>query len=569
MAKYFITFVLLALLAMENNNIYNRLHAKSQPSGDTNAVTHFMRQHHQYQHHGQVANNHHPTHDQHHTHHARKHVKQHQRHNIDSNEEEDSARRYAQRYKRHMELQVEHRRQIESRLHHRPVFRENAPKNIPRLWQHLYMVYDDYYESSEERMFGDAPNKNSLEYEEPEMPVYVEDKEEDDNSDSDEDEKPKKSTNIDSSSKSVDIRCPKCENSHKDEDEEEELVSEEELTRLRIEYVKQQILDKLRLKERPHVPAVNLPKPILEGTTIQQEEEDTSTKKDLDDYYARTSKKVIFLDVEQELCGKLGSDPSMCFSFKLDDSDADSYDVSTAVLWLFKTRHPLSSSSISGRNQTSGNPQRIVVSEVQQETTSNRKPSVKTIAVQSIDVQDEWMKIDIEWPIKRWYGKHDLSHLIQITCQSCDMAAMEHIISTDMDYRPFIIVNTQSRRRQTRQKRTINCTHGVTECCREKLYISFEDIGWSDWIIEPKGYDAYFCRGSCNRVASVANSASPHSSFVQKLLNKPGRRNRNLELVPCCTAKTYSSLQLLYLENNSTGTVKTFPNMIVESCGCR
>lgn len=90
------------------------------------------------------------------------------------------------------------------------------------------------------------------------------------------------------------------------------------------------------------------------------------------------------LPVEQELCNKLDAQPSMCFSFKLDDADADSYDVSTAVLWLFKTRHPFSTNN---RNITSENQQKIVVSEVQQDTTSNRIPSVKTIAVQSIDVQ--------------------------------------------------------------------------------------------------------------------------------------------------------------------------------------
>ncbi|XP_073821923.1 activin beta chain dawdle [Musca autumnalis] len=554
MAKYFLTFVLLAFLAMENNNIYNRLHAKSQPSGDINTVTHFMRQHHQYRNHIRVQNNHHPTHDQHQTHHARKHVKQHQRHNIDSNEEEDNARRYEQRVKRHMELQVEHRRQIEK------VLQDNTVKNMPRLWQHI--LYEDYYEGNEEeRMLDDAPSKNNSEYEYPDVPAVV-----GDDDDYVEEQPSETSTNSRSeskNSKSVDIRCPKCEHNHQ---KEEQLVTEEELTRLRIEYVKQQILDKLRLTEMPNIPAVNLPKPILEGATIQTEDEDTS-KKDLDDYYARASKKVIFLDVEQKLCSKLGSQQSMCFSFKLDDADADIYDFSTAVLWLFKTRHPIESNS--NYNNTSRNQQKIVISEVQQESISNRIPSVKTIAVQSIDVQDEWMKIDIEWPIKRWYGKHDLSHLIQISCQSCNITAMEHIISTHMDYRPFIIVNTHSRRRQARPKRSINCTSGVTACCREKLYISFEEIGWSNWIIEPKGYDAYFCRGSCNTVASVSDSATYHSSFMQKVLNKPGQRNRKLELVPCCTAKTYSSLKLLYLNNNSTATLGTFPNMIVESCGCR
>uniref|UniRef100_A0A0K8WLJ5 Inhibin beta A chain n=1 Tax=Bactrocera latifrons TaxID=174628 RepID=A0A0K8WLJ5_BACLA len=186
-------------------------------------------------------------------------------------------------------------------------------------------------------------------------------------------------------------------------------------------------------------------------------------------------------------------------------------------------------------------------------------------------IADEWMKIDIEWPIKRWFGNHDLSHLIHISCRTCDMAAMEDMISVDKDYRPFIMVDTRNRRRASRQKRGINCTDGVTECCREKLYISFDEIGWGDWIIQPRGYDAYFCRGTCGSVASVAQSATHHSAFLQKiaLSRSNSRGGKPLELVPCCTAKQYSPLKLVFMDSNNTATQKTFPNMVIESCGCR
>lgn len=279
-------------MAMENNSIYNRLHAKSQPSGDTNAVAHFMR-HHQYNHHTQPQSNQHPTHDHHQTHHARKHVRQHQRHNADNGEEEEgSSWRDVERIKRHMELQMEHRRQHEERLHNRPqqrpVYSDESIKHMPRLWQHLSMLYDDEanYDSTD-RMYGDSPVMGDLEYDypNPEVPISVEDVQEPVS------ETQHSQENLESNVKSVNVHCPNCERDrHVDE------ISEEELTRLRIEFVKQQILDKLRLKERPNVRAVNLPKPILEGRTFQQGDIEPS-KKDVDDYYARTSKKFIFLDV--------------------------------------------------------------------------------------------------------------------------------------------------------------------------------------------------------------------------------------------------------------------------------
>lgn len=34
-------------------------------------------------------------------------------------------------------------------------------------------------------------------------------------------------------------------------------------------------------------------------------------------------------------------------------------------------------------------------------------------------------------------------------------------------------------------------------CARRYLKVDFADIGWNDWIISPKSFDAYYCSGSC------------------------------------------------------------------------
>lgn len=85
----------------------------------------------------------------------------------------------------------------------------------------------------------------------------------------------------------------------------------------------------------------------------------------------------------------------------------------------------------------------------------------------------------------------------------------------DHDYRPFIVVNTHTNRPMKRQRRSINCSAGVSECCREKLYISFAEIGWNDWILHPTGYDAYFCRGSCASAATITLSGSHYNTVVR------------------------------------------------------
>lgn len=73
-------------------------------------------------------------------------------------------------------------------------------------------------------------------------------------------------------------------------------MTEEQLTELRLEYVKNEILKRLKLKERPKkVSSADLPLPIAEGATIHMDEEDENALTGIpDDYYGKTTQKIIF-----------------------------------------------------------------------------------------------------------------------------------------------------------------------------------------------------------------------------------------------------------------------------------
>lgn len=88
--------------------------------------------------------------------------------------------------------------------------------------------------------------------------------------------------------------CKTCQNGVK--------MTEEELTALRIEFVKNQILKKLRLTERPNVSIKDLPKPITEKLIPDPETENVNRQ--VEDYYGKTTKKFIFLQ-EGEDFGKV------------------------------------------------------------------------------------------------------------------------------------------------------------------------------------------------------------------------------------------------------------------------
>lgn len=93
----------------------------------------------------------------------------------------------------------------------------------------------------------------------------------------------------DESIKKVSANCPKCkENSVK--------MSEDELASLRTEYVKNQILHKLGMNERPPPKSIEeLPEPIQEGYATENEDDIDYLNRHLDDYFAKTTQKIIFL----------------------------------------------------------------------------------------------------------------------------------------------------------------------------------------------------------------------------------------------------------------------------------
>nr|CAD7440577.1 unnamed protein product [Timema bartmani] len=76
----------------------------------------------------------------------------------------------------------------------------------------------------------------------------------------------------------------------------EDTMASSQLTAMRIEYIKQQILKKLRLKEPPTIsrPLSSLPKPLANGTVLSKTRGVPTVNKDVDDFYGKTDQVIIF-----------------------------------------------------------------------------------------------------------------------------------------------------------------------------------------------------------------------------------------------------------------------------------
>ncbi|XP_018422950.1 PREDICTED: growth/differentiation factor 10 [Nanorana parkeri] len=103
-------------------------------------------------------------------------------------------------------------------------------------------------------------------------------------------------------------------------------------------------------------------------------------------------------------------------------------------------------------------------------------------------------------------------------------------------------------------------------CSRRYLKVDFADIGWSEWIISPKSFDAYYCSGICEFPMPKVVRPSNHAT-IQSIVKAVGIIPGVPE--PCCTPEKMSSLSVLFLDESRNVVLKIYPNMSVESCSCR
>ncbi|MEQ2206864.1 hypothetical protein XENOCAPTIV_003949, partial [Xenoophorus captivus] len=102
-------------------------------------------------------------------------------------------------------------------------------------------------------------------------------------------------------------------------------------------------------------------------------------------------------------------------------------------------------------------------------------------------------------------------------------------------------------------------------CQRLPLYVDFEEIGWSGWIVSPRGYNAYHCKGSCSFPLGQNMRPTNHAT-VQSIINAL-KLIRGIE-TPCCVPEKLFSINLLYFDDDENVVLKQYNDMVAGSCGC-
>ncbi|XP_020308893.2 bone morphogenetic protein 2 [Oncorhynchus kisutch] len=102
-------------------------------------------------------------------------------------------------------------------------------------------------------------------------------------------------------------------------------------------------------------------------------------------------------------------------------------------------------------------------------------------------------------------------------------------------------------------------------CQRVPLFVDFEEIGWAGWIISPRGYNAYHCKGSCPFPLGESLRATNHAT-VQSIMH--ALKLSNDVNTPCCVPDKLQSISLLYFDDEENVVLKQYDDMVAVSCGC-
>ncbi|XP_034051579.1 bone morphogenetic protein 2-like [Gymnodraco acuticeps] len=103
-------------------------------------------------------------------------------------------------------------------------------------------------------------------------------------------------------------------------------------------------------------------------------------------------------------------------------------------------------------------------------------------------------------------------------------------------------------------------------CQRVPLFVDFEEIGWSGWIISPRGYNAYHCKGSCPFPLGGSLKATNHAT-VRSIMHALKLSSAEVE-APCCVPDKLQSISLLYFDDEENVVLKQYDDMVALSCGC-
>ena len=193
-----------------------------------------------------------------------------------------------------------------------------------------------------------------------------------------------------------------------------------------------------------------------------------------------------------------------------------------------------------------------------------------------------WQTLDVTNEITHWFAQPSQPLRLLVDCSSCSgqyeatlfnprklkgaqKPGPRHAQDIPDDQRPFLALNTTLIPPRRLARRALECDKNTERCCKQDFYVSFKELGWDDWILAPSGYQANYCRGSCDSTHLTPDSF--HSMYAH-LLEELRRVREPGTISHCCAPTRQLPMTLIYIDEQNNIIKRDVPRMVVEECGC-
>ncbi|XP_076361422.1 inhibin beta chain-like [Tachypleus tridentatus] len=365
---------------------------------------------------------------------------------------------------------------------------------------------------------------------------------------------------------------------------------------LKLEAIKQQILSKLNLNQRPNMTVPVAREVLLEAfqrssghlflevlpqdqpveETVQEQEQEKH-----EEYYGKTSEIIVFSEPGEKL------NENILLDFYHPQSRSQRLRVASANLWIqLRQKFPTTSDELPPRNN-------LTLYVFQVDRTPNS--SVNTLRwLQSHDVDSfefGWQRFNLLLPVREWFSKPESKKLtLLVDCSGCG-STVEPVLFTGVNrierrghrrrhrhshrhhhpptpgIRPFLTLTTEPIPRRRTRRYALTCNAHTTQCCKQSLWVSFKQLNWDDWIMWPRGYSANYCVGECGR-SPLTPDLFPDRYYYSQVLDEYRRKNPFASITPCCAPTKLTKMSIVYIDGDRNIYKADLPNMKVEECGC-
>lgn len=180
-------------------------------------------------------------------------------------------------------------------------------------------------------------------------------------------------------------------------------------------------------------------------------------------------------------------------------------------------------------------------------------------------ISPKWCELDVTKLTKDWING-DRNLRLELECSECRDVLRPITVNLNV-----LVYQNKGRRKRAatryERRRKTECRENEKKkrCCRHKMKITFKDLDVPqiNTIIQPKSFEAGFCKGRCPANYNFATNHSRIQSLWQKK-DKSGASRR------CCSPSKLEHLEILRVDayDNTKLVVEKWENMKVVECAC-